>query len=147
MSDKDVVYLDTSALAKWYLNEVGSDAFEEFLQSVNIAVISTLTRTEMRSLLARRRRMQELDNTLEISIFTTFHRDIQQGHLQLYPVDNERFVEAEAMIGEYPQYALRTLDALHLAVMRHYGINSLATADRAMTGTAQGLGMRVFAFD
>lgn len=147
MSDKDVVYLDTSALAKWYLNEVCSDAFVEFLQSVNVAVISTLTRTEMRSLLARRRRMQELDSTLEAKIFATFHQDIKQGHLQLYPVDDVRFVDAEALIDQYPQYALRTLDALHLAVMRHYGVNSLASADRAMIGAAQGLGMRVFAFD
>jgi hypothetical protein len=27
-------YLDTSALAKWYLNEAGSDAFVAFLQQL-----------------------------------------------------------------------------------------------------------------
>ena len=50
-------YLDTSALAKWYLNEAGSEAFVEFLQGLDSAVISSLSVTEMRSLLSRRRRM------------------------------------------------------------------------------------------
>lgn len=41
-------YLDTSALAKWYLNEAGSAAFVDYLQGLEVAVISSLTRTEMR---------------------------------------------------------------------------------------------------
>ena len=147
MSDREVVYLDTSALAKWYLNEPGSDAFVEFLQSVNIAVISSLTCTEMRSLLARRRRMQELDSELETGILSAFHQDIKDGHLHRYPVDDARLDDAEMLMGQYPQYALRTLDAVHLAVMQYYGVVSLATADRAMIKAARGLGMHVFAFD
>ena len=34
-------YLDTSALAKWYLNEPGSEAFVAFLQGLSPAVISS----------------------------------------------------------------------------------------------------------
>lgn len=146
MNDKDVVYLDTSALAKWYLNEAGSEAFAEFVQSVNVAVISSLTRTEMRPLLARRRRMKELDHALEARIFATLLGDIQQGHLQLYPVEDARLTEAENLITRHPECALRTLDALHLAVMRHYGVKVLATADKAMIGAARELDMKVFAF-
>ena len=55
MSSEQRAYLDTSALAKWYLNEVGSEAFVGFLQGLDSAVISSLTVTEMRSLLSRRR--------------------------------------------------------------------------------------------
>ena len=50
-------YLDTMALAKWYLNEVGSEAFVDFLQGLRLAFVSSLTVTELRSLLSRRRRM------------------------------------------------------------------------------------------
>ena len=53
MSAERRAYLDTSALAKWYLNEVNSEAFVSYLQSLDSAVISSLTRTEVRSLLSR----------------------------------------------------------------------------------------------
>ena len=55
MSSEKRAYLDTSALAKWYFNEVGSEAFVGFLQGLDSAAISSLTVTEMRSLLSRRR--------------------------------------------------------------------------------------------
>ena len=58
------VYIDTSALAKWLLNESDSAAFVDYLQTLDVVVISSLTVTEMRSLLSRRRRMGEL--TVEI---------------------------------------------------------------------------------
>lgn len=48
MSVERRAYLGTSALAKWYLNELGSGAFVEVLQTLDVAVISGLTRTEMR---------------------------------------------------------------------------------------------------
>ena len=41
MSVEQRAYLDTSALAKWYLNEVGSESFVDFLQGLGSAVIST----------------------------------------------------------------------------------------------------------
>jgi len=49
MSAEQRAYLDTSALAKWYLNEAGSEAVVEFLQGLDSAVISSLSVTEMRS--------------------------------------------------------------------------------------------------
>lgn len=49
-------YLDTSALAKWYLNEPFSEKFEAFIQEYSTAAISRLTVVELRCLLARRRR-------------------------------------------------------------------------------------------
>ena len=49
-------YQDTSALAKWYLNEEGSEDVEAFLGERGHALISELTVVEMRCLLARRRR-------------------------------------------------------------------------------------------
>ena len=60
MSAKKRAYLDTSALAKWDLNEAGSEAFVEFLQGLDSAVISSLSVTEMRSLLSRRRSMGDI---------------------------------------------------------------------------------------
>ena len=146
MSGEGAVYLDTSALAKWYLNEPGSEAFVAFIQAVGMAVISTLTRTEIRSLLARRRRMGELDASLESVIYATFQDDVSSGHLLLYAVDDERLEEAANLIARYPEFPLRTLDALHLAVARHWGIEAIATADAVMANAASGMGFKVHSF-
>ena len=116
MSSEKRAYLDTSALAKWYLNEVGSEVFVDFLQSLDSAVISSLTLTEMRSLLSRRRRMGDLSLELETVLFAAFLDDIDRGWLQRYPLDDARFAEATNLIARYPEHPLRTLDALHLKV-------------------------------
>lgn len=146
MSANGVVYIDTSALAKWYMNEAGSDAFSAYIQTLDIAIISTLTRTEMRSLLARRRRMGDLDAGLEPVLYAAFQDDISSGHLQLYAVANECFDEAANLLTLYPEQPLRTLDALHLAVARHYGIDALATADTVMANAATAMGFAVQTF-
>ena len=65
-------YLDTSALAKWYLNESGSEQFAAWIAEQDDTHISTLTVTEFRCLLARRERMKELGSTSAQQIFATF---------------------------------------------------------------------------
>jgi predicted nucleic acid-binding protein len=127
-------YLDTSALAKWYLNEPGSDAFVAYLQGLDSAAISRLTRAEMRSLFAGRRRMGNFDAALEAVLFSALLDDIASGALLLYPIDDARFDDAVNLIGRYPEHPLRTLDAPHLSVARHLGLQTLATADAAMAG-------------
>jgi uncharacterized protein len=146
MSAETRVYLDTSALAKWYLNEDGSDAFVAWLQGLDVAVVSSLTRTEMRSLLARRRRMGELDQALESLVYATFLDDIAAGFLSLCTTDDPRFDEAAGLIARYPEHPLRTLDALHLAVARHEQVDTIATADTVMADTAQAMGLAVVRF-
>lgn len=55
MPGKGVVYFDTSALAKWYLNESFSADVERYLMEHGPVAISELAEVEMRSLLSRRR--------------------------------------------------------------------------------------------
>ena len=62
-------YLDTSALAKWYLNESGSLAFQDFIVQHKRAAISRLTIVEFRCLLARRLRARELSVQNEADVF------------------------------------------------------------------------------
>jgi uncharacterized protein len=146
MSAERRAYLDTSALAKWYLNEANSDAFVGYLQGLDIAVISSLTRVEMRSLLSRRRRTGELTLELESLLFAAFVEDLDRGWLQLYPVGDDRFNEAVNLINRYPEHPLRTLDALHLAVAVQAGIEMLATADTVIADAAIAMGFEVARF-
>jgi hypothetical protein len=135
--------LDTSALAKWYLNEDGSDALVAYLEKLDVAVVSSLARTEMRSLLARRRRMGDLDPALESLLFAAFLDDIAAGFLSLCHTDDVRFDEAVSLIARYPEYPLRTLDALHLAVAPREQVDAIATAEGVMADTAQATGFAV----
>lgn len=139
-------YLDTSALAKWYVNERGSDAFVAYLQGLDLAAISSLTRAEMRSLLARRRCMGDFDAVLEAILFSAFLDDIASGALLLHPVGDARFDDAVNLIGRYPEHPLRTLDALHLSVARHLGLETIATADVVMADAARAMGFSVEQF-
>lgn len=146
MSADDRCYLDTSALAKWYLNEPGSEAFVSYLQEVEVAIVSSLVATELRSLLARRRRMGEISHELESVIFATFQGDIATASLELYPISDSLFDEATNLIARYPEHPLRTLDALHLAVARHHEIPIIATADLVLADTAVSMGLTVRRF-
>lgn len=139
-------YLDTSALAKWYLNEELSEAVATYLQSLPWAHISSLTCLELRCLVARRRRYQEISARLESRILGRFRDDVRQGHLRVLPLADSQVEVAMEIMESLPEHALRTLDALHLALVRDAGLDSIATADRIMASAAEELGLTVETF-
>lgn len=139
-------YLDTSILAKWYLNEENTDAATEYIQFLDRAVISSLTITEMRSLLAKRRRMRDFNEKIEQQIYATFLNDIDRGHLVVEPFVDDHFVIASHIIATLPKIPLRTLDALHLSVVQQQHIPCLATADEIMAKAVKELGIAVIKF-
>jgi len=124
----------------------GADAFVDYLQGIDVAIISRLTRTEMRSLLSRRRRMEELSAELESVLYAAFLEDVARGWLQEHPVTDACFDEAVNLINRYPEHPLRTLDALHLALVNQMGIATLATADTVMAEAASSMELTVRRF-
>lgn len=140
------VYVDTSALAKWYLNEPRSSDFADWIVEQAEPWISSLTSVEMRCLLARRRRTGEIDREIEIRVFSTFEEDVANGHLFLHPVDDEALLAALALIERLESVPLRTLDALHLALARQLAVPRLATADRTMAEAASELDLDITRF-
>ena len=139
-------YIDTSALAKWYLPESGSDNFAEWIQHQENTCISSLTIAEFRCLLARRQRM-ELLNALQVQqIYAKFKQDIEDILLVHYPVDNRHIINASLMIESLPSVPLRTLDALHLTIARDIPVEIIATADNVMSQAARLLNFEVVLF-
>jgi predicted nucleic acid-binding protein len=140
------VYFDTSALAKWYLSEAMSQEVEDYLRQVSPVFISLLTKVEMRSLVARRRREGHLDADTQAKVLATFEGDVAAGHLELLPHNVESFLLAESFIGSHPEVSLTTLDSLHLGVVCAAGVTVLATADRVMAQAAaiHGIDCRTF---
>jgi predicted nucleic acid-binding protein len=146
MPGREVVYFDTSALAKWYLNESFSDGVERYLQARGPVAISDLTVVEMRSLLARRRRGKQIDPKLEIRVFATFEEDVRRGFLIRHPMPGTTATGAANLISTLPDVPLRTLDAMHLVIAREIDASILATADRVMADGAAEMGLTVVRF-
>ena len=141
------LYLDTSALAKWYLNEPGSSEFEAFISRQAAAAISRLTVLEFRCLVARRCRAGDIDVDMERAVLSAFDADVQGGVFHLLRFDDRLIVEAVGLIGLLAQHPLRALDALHLSAARAMNADRLATADQVMAGAATALGIAVDRFD
>ena len=139
-------YLDTSALAKWYLNEPFSAEFDAFIQEQPAAVISRLTVVEFRCLLARRRRAGEITKTIETRVYAAFEADAGAGSLQVYPVVDEHLIAALGLLARLGKYPLRTLDALHLAIAQGIHCQQMATADKIMADAGKAAGLRVVRF-
>ena len=139
-------YLDTSALAKWYLNEPFSEAFEEFIRAQPAAAISRLSVVELRCLLARRRRAGEITKAIETRVYAAFEKDVSGGSLQVHPVADEHVIAALGLIERLGRYPLRTLDALHLAIAQGIHCRQLATADKTMADAGKAAGLDIARF-
>lgn len=141
-----MVYVDTSALAKWYLNERGSEDFVDWLVDQSEPWISTLTAVELRCLFARKQRNREISLEISKRAYATFEEDTARGHLYVHPLEDDTLRASLGLIGRFPKMALRTLDAIHLSVARELAVPALATADRVMGDAAEALDLEVIRF-
>lgn len=138
--------MDTSALAKRYVHEPRSDEVDAFLSEQARLFMTTLTTVEMRSLLARRRRLREIDAVLEAQLFAAFLDDVRQGWLIEHELSHLMVQGAVNLIAQLPSVALRSLDATHLAAAQQLGSDVLVTADGPMRDAAVELGLGVVYF-
>jgi len=141
------IYFDTSALAKWYLNEPRSEDVEKYIQEQGPVAISDLTVVEMRCLLARRRREGNIDAKLEIQVFATFQEDIRQHGLFCHPFPKDLAGGAVNLLSVLSDMPLRTLDTLHLVIAKEIQADILATADKIMAMGGKAMGFSIVRFD
>lgn len=132
-----IVYVDTSALAKWYVNEAHSEEFEGFINQVGQGLIARLTVVEFRCLLARRRRAAAIDTRQENAAFRAFETDAKDGYWRIEPVHDAHLLTALDLLERLRAIPLRTLDAIHLAIARTSKANMIATADKIMADAAR----------
>ena len=140
-----MIYADTSALVKRYLDEPFSTDFDALLERSTMA-ISRLTIVEMRCALSRRRRNREIDALRESRVNAELATDIQAGALWVSNIDDAQFTAAYNLIGRLAHIPLRTLDALHLAVAEQVSATAFATADKTQADAAEALGFTVHRF-
>jgi predicted nucleic acid-binding protein len=141
-----IPYVDTSALAKLYVNEAGSSAFQTYVAGLTSGWISRLTFLEFRCLLARRVRAKLISSQDQASARGLFESDIARGLWEIVPLDDQHVTRAATLIDRLAHSPLRTLDAIHLAVAQSLGASELATSDQTLASAGGTLGLRVAMF-
>ena len=111
-------FLDTSAYAKLYHQENGSEYVEQLLGRPGaVVIVSRLSLVEIESVIAIKVRTGELDAIGQELFRRRFRADISQGRIRTGPPINERhYQRARGLLVRYgASMALRTLDAVQLA--------------------------------
>ena len=140
------IYIDTSALAKRYLLERGSEAFDAFLQGCDDdCVISALGSTEFESILQRLRRERLIDADYAEQARNDFLADLQTALWVMRPFATSSFPQAADLMRTL-DVPLATLDALHLASALELGCRGFATGDRQLSQAAARRGLTVHDF-
>lgn len=112
-------FLDTSAYAKLYHIEAGTQYVRQLLERPSCTlVISSLTPIEMESVLAIKVRTGELDASGQDFARRRLQADIRQGRVYVGPALSERHYQTarRLLMGYGASMGLRTLDAIQLAV-------------------------------
>ena len=135
------LYLDTSALAKLYVQEPGSDALDTALTGRRDLLISELALTELTSALARRVRERQITAPIGRRIYQQILRDVRAGEYRLLDLTSSTHREAERLLLTIGSHApLRAADSLHLATAALADARALVTFDHQMHAAALALG-------
>ena len=133
-------YLDTSILVAYYYPEPGSDAVEEFILKLKRPIISSLTEVELVSALARKIREKNLSITDGNKILTEFQSHLKRSCYKRIAIGEDHYHTAISWIAQFAT-PLRTLDALHLAIVAKNGL-TMITADKQLKSTARHFGLK-----
>lgn len=136
-----ILYLDTSALAKRYIREDGTEQVAAWVREADVVGTSLVAAVEMSAVLGRLRKMAALDEDTATDVLETF-RGGWPAYVRL-PLSEATATRA----GELAfSQGLRGYDAVHLATAMLWGAAMaapvvLATFDRQLHAAAQTVGV------
>ncbi len=109
-------FLDTSAFAKLYHQEAGSDFIEQMVGIPGSAVISRLALIEIESVFAIKVRTGQLDPSGQVLARRRLRADISRGPIRIGPPIGElHYQQARRLLIRHgATMSLRTLDAIQL---------------------------------
>ncbi|MDY6802317.1 MAG: type II toxin-antitoxin system VapC family toxin [Cyanobacteriota bacterium] len=136
-----MIYLDTSVVVPLYWPEALTNTVEALLINEPELGLSDLVRVEFSSAIARRVRMGEISRESAREIVEQFQAHIDAELYTLIAVEPIHYRIARGWIDGF-ETALRTLDALHLAIAYSQDIR-LVTADAGLADSAVVLGVAV----
>ncbi len=136
-----MIYLDTSVIVPFYLPEALSIAVQELLAIEEQPALSQLVEVELFSALSRRVRMGEISQEQARQIIEQFQIHLNDGFYTRIALEPVHYQQAMQWLGRFDT-ALRTLDALHLAIAASNN-RRLVTADATLANAANILAVEV----
>jgi Predicted nucleic acid-binding protein, contains PIN domain len=137
-----IYFLDTSALAKLYHQEQGSEMVEGWAADRTIRLwLSDLARVELHSVFVRKIREGELAEATLQTVLECFREDLH-SRFHLVLLTEDIIEQAIAVLLDHgKRRPLRTLDALQIASAKAVGSSDLTfvTADRQLFTAASAL--------
>jgi uncharacterized protein len=135
-----ILYFDTSAFVKIYVNEFGADLIRSAAESADILVTSVIAYAEVRSAFARKRRFGDFSPGELMRAKSKFEQDWLE--LEAVPIDDQKARRA----GELAEiHKLRGFDAIHLASAEYFqsrlGPTTFACFDAELSRAATAYGM------
>lgn len=134
-----MVYVDTSVLVAYYCPELLSDKAEAFLMTQVRPAVSALTEVEFFSAVSRKVREKAIGRKEANRITAKFIAHLDAQYYSSLPVEIHHYRLARDWIGMF-SFALRTLDALHLAISSSEGLD-IVTADPGLFRSAKALSL------
>ena len=108
-----IIFADTSALVKRYIEEIGSDKVDEIFSHADGLIVSAITKAELNSAFARRLKDKSIDKKSYEMALNEFNNDFEYIDVILYNSKTET-----ETIKSIKKYAMKTLDAIQLASAR-----------------------------
>ena len=129
-------FFDSSALAKRYVDEPGSDRVAEILRSASALGVSILAPAEIVSALCRRRRERVLNRTQYARAKQALFEDVADA--QVVALTDPVIVRAIEVLERWP---VRASDALHVACAAEWQCDLFVTSDERQMVAARGCGL------
>jgi predicted nucleic acid-binding protein len=136
------IFFDSSAWAKRYIAEKGSDEIESICLKAENVTLSILCIPEIISAFTRLKREGKVTLNQYKQLQKSLYKDIED--VRLINISLEIISYAVNLIKQYP---LRTLDALHIACAKFGKVDLFITSDYRQSEAAKGIDLQVELID
>lgn len=132
------VFLDTSAFAKRYIAEQGSDKVTALCQQADSLVVSVICLPELISALSRLVREKKLSKADYRKLKNDAMADL--ADVDICQITSGIMVSVVSLLESYP---LRAMDALHVACALAVEADKFVSADRRQLSAARKAGIKI----
>lgn len=135
------VFLDTSTLAKRYVQELGSEELEDlFFSVVKEVFVSTLALAEFAAAIGRKLRNKDMLEKSASKAMREFEKD-WGGLFKKIPLTEDLAMSAASLAIQYP---LKGADAIHLASAIAVGADLFVVSDNMLVSVAEKIGIKTY---
>lgn len=139
-----LLYLDTSAWLKLYVEEAGSDAVQAAVEQAEQVCTHLIAYAELRAALAKAQRVNRLDAAQKAQLLPIIDQDWETLNIIL---PTEMLIKRAANLAD--QFGLRGYDSVHLAAAEAISLQVMpqplifACFDSKLNDAAKALGMTI----